>query len=344
MAMGLNSEEPPKVSIIVINFRSVQQLDKCLTRLMRTSYPNYEVIVVDCLTENIDEWFKNSFPEIKLLHYDHDIGASASHNVGKKFLDPKSKYIVFLDNDAYVTERWLAELVKAMESDEKIGAAQAKIVLAENPEIMDHAGIAIDALGTWYTLRGLKSDTITNVSELFASSSAGCIVRRDLFEKVDGFDPDYFIYDDDTDFSFRVRLLGYSIILVPSSVVLHEGVPERFLSPKKLYHSVKNRICTMLKNYELKNLLWRLYLYLTLTFLAGVVLSLIGRIVESREIFKSLFYPLLNMRGIMMKRMRVQSMRKIRDSILINKGLIRNDIRATLQDIKLKSSLVRSRR
>ncbi|MBS7648909.1 glycosyltransferase family 2 protein [Candidatus Bathyarchaeota archaeon] len=342
--MGLNSEEPPKVSIIVINFRGAQQLDKCLKCLKRTSYPNYEVIVVDCLTENIDEWLKNSFPEIKLLHYDHDIGASASHNVGKEFLDPKSKYIVFLDNDAYVTERWLIELVKTMENDEKIGIAQAKIVTAENAEMMDHAGIAIDALGTWYTLRGLKSDVIVNTLELFASSSAGCIVRRDVFEKVGGFDPDYFIYDDDTDFSFRVRLLGYSIILVPSSVVLHEGGPERFLSPKKLYHSVKNRMCTMLKNYELKNLLWRLSLYLTLTFLAGVGLSLIGRMVESREIFKSLFYPLLNLRGIMMKRMHVQSMRKVRDSILISKGLIRNDIWATLQDIKLKSSLVRSRR
>ncbi|MEM2912825.1 MAG: glycosyltransferase family 2 protein [Candidatus Bathyarchaeia archaeon] len=342
--MGLNSEELPKVSIIVINFRGAQQLDKCLKCLKRTSYPNYEVIVVDCLTENIDEWLKNSFPEIKLLHYDHDIGASASHNVGKEFLDPKSKYIVFLDNDAYVTERWLIELVKTMENDEKIGIAQAKIVTAENAEMMDHAGIAIDALGTWYTLRGLKSDVIVNTLELFASSSAGCIVRRDVFEKVGGFDPDYFIYDDDTDFSFRVRLLGYSIILVPSSVVLHEGGPERFLSPKKLYHSVKNRMCTMLKNYELKNLLWRLSLYLTLTFLAGVGLSLIGRMVESREIFKSLFYPLLNLRGIMMKRMHVQSMRKVRDSILISKGLIRNDIWATLQDIKLKSSLVRSRR
>ncbi|MBS7634299.1 glycosyltransferase family 2 protein [Candidatus Bathyarchaeota archaeon] len=342
--MILNSEEPPKVSIIVINFRSIRQLDKCLKCLKRTSYPNYEVIVVDCLTENIDEWFKNSFPEIKLLHYNHDIGASASHNVGKEFLDPKSKYIVFLDNDAYVTEGWLTELVKAMESNEKIGVAQAKIVMAENPKIMDHAGIAIDALGTWYTLRGLESNIIINALELFASSSAGCIVRRDIFEKVGGFDPDYFIYDDDTDFSFRVRLLGYSIILVPSSIVLHEGGPERFLSPKKLYHSVKNRMCTMLKNYELKNLLWRLSIYITLTFLAGLGLTLIGRMVESREIFKSLFYPLLNLRGLMVKRMRVQSMRKIGDSILMGKGLIRNDIWATLQDIRLKFSLVHSHR
>jgi GT2 family glycosyltransferase len=342
--MILNSEEMPKVSVIVINFRGVQQLGKCLKCLKRTSYPNYEVIVVDCLTENVNEWFKNSFPEIKLLHYDHDIGASASHNVNKEFLDPKSKYIAFLDNDAYVTEGWLTELVKAMESDEKIGAAQAKIVMAENPEMMDHAGIALDALGTWYTLRGLRSDAIVNALELFASSSAGCIVRRDVFEKIGGFDPDYFIYDDDTDFSFRVRLLGYSVILVPSSIVLHEGGPERFLSSKKLYHSVKNRMCTMLKNYELKNLLWRLPLYAALTFLAGVGLTLTGRIVESEEIFKSLLYPLFNLRWIMVKRARIQSTRKIRDLDLISKGLIRNDIRATLQDIKLKFSLVRSRR
>jgi hypothetical protein len=100
----------------------------------------------------------------------------------------------------------------------------------------------------------------------------------------------------------------------------------------------------MLKNYELKNLLWRLTLYAALTFLAGMGLALTGRTVESKEVFKSLFYPIVSLRGIMMKRMRIQSMRKIKDSNLIGKGLIRNDIQATLQDIKLKFSLLLSRR
>ncbi|MEM2939144.1 MAG: glycosyltransferase family 2 protein, partial [Candidatus Bathyarchaeia archaeon] len=269
----MNEKDLPKVSVIVINFKGTRQLEKCLRYLERTKYPKYEVIVVDCLTDGIKSWLKETFPKVNLIHYEYDIGASASHNVSERFLDPESKYLVFLDNDAYVTEEWLTGLVKFMESDEKIGAAQAKIVLAKEATILDHVGLAIDALGTWHTLRGIRADSFRKILEVFAVSSAGCIVRRSVFREAGGFDPDYFIYDDDTDFSFRVRLLGYNIFLVPSAVILHDGEPTRFLSPKKLYHSVKNRMCTMLKNYEMKNLWWRLSAYVLSVFLACVGLA-----------------------------------------------------------------------
>ncbi|MEM2147496.1 MAG: glycosyltransferase, partial [Candidatus Bathyarchaeia archaeon] len=197
----------PMVSVVVINFKGTQQLEKCLNHLTKTVYPNYEIIIVDCLTENLETWIRKHFPTAKVIHYDRDIGPSASHNVDKNFLNPQSKYLAFLDNDAYVTENWLTELVKVMEYDSQIGIAQAKILMTSNSRLMDNAGIAIDALGTWYTTRGAKAYRFQNLFEIFAASSAGCLVLRKAFEEAGGFDPDYFIYDDDTDFSFRVRLL-----------------------------------------------------------------------------------------------------------------------------------------
>lgn len=326
----------PMVSVIVVNFKGTSQLEKCLSHLMRTKYPSYEIIVVDCLTENLESWVKQCFPKVKVVHYDYDIGPSASHNVEKHVLNPESKYLAFLDNDAYVTENWLAELVKVMENDEKIGVAQAKILMTCNNKLMDNAGISIDALGTWYTTRGLKADDFQNVIEIFAASSAGCLARLEAFEKAGGFDPEYFIYDDDTDFSFRIRLLGYKIVLVSSAVVFHDGDPVRALNPRKLWHSVKNRIYTMVKNYELKNLFWRLAMYSFLTFLAGIGFVFAGRFLEARETFRGIFHPLLNFKGILKKRAVVQFSRKVRDFELFRSGFIKNDIRATVADIKLK--------
>ncbi|MBS7647353.1 glycosyltransferase family 2 protein [Candidatus Bathyarchaeota archaeon] len=331
------SNKWPMVSVVVINFRGTDQLEKCLTYLMRTNYPNYEVIIVDCLTENLESWTNQHFPKAKIVHYAYDIGPSASHNVGKAILNPESKYLAFLDNDAYVTENWLTELVKVMESNEKIGVAQAKILMTSNKKLMDNAGLAIDALGTWYTPRGLKADNFQTLTEIFAASSAGCLVRLEAFEKVGGFDPEYFIYDDDTDFSFRVRLLGYKIVFVPTAVVFHDGDPVRALNPRKLWHSVKNRIFTMAKNYELKNLWWHLTLYSFLTFLAGIGFVLAGHFLEAKETFRGLFYPLVNFRRILEKRAVVQSFRKVGDAELFRSGFIKNDIRATVQDIKLKA-------
>lgn len=336
----MNKKYLPMVSIIIINFKSIQQLERCLRHLERTKYPNYEVIVVDCLTKGIDAWIKEYYPNVKLIHYDYDIGASASHNVDENFLDKNSKYIAFLDNDAYVTEEWLMELVKVMEDDENVGVAQAKIVRAKNPEILDHVGMAIDVFGTWLTLQWFKADSIKNISEIFVASSAGCIIRRNLFKMVGGFDSDYFIYDDDTDFSFRIRLLGYKIIIVPSSIILHEGEPTRSLIPKKLYHSIKNRMCTAIKNYELRNLWWRLTIYIISLLMAGICLFLVGRFLEAKEVFRSLLYPLVNLRKLWIKRALIQYKRVIRDSELMKRGFILNNIHPTIQDIKTKLTYI----
>jgi hypothetical protein len=284
----------------------------------------------------LSKWIKEFFPKVKAIHYDNDIGPSASHNVEKQAIDPNSRYLAFLDNDAYVTENWLIELLKVMEKDENIGVAQAKIVLMKSNQRLDHGGMSLDALGTWHTTRNMKASELKNVFEIFAASSAACIVRREAFDEAGGFDPDYFIYDDDTDFSFRIRLLGYKIVYVPSAVVIHEGEIARSLNPKKLYHGVKNRTCTMLKNYELKNAWWRFSLYTTLMFLTGIGLAWAKRIEEAKATFKGVAYPIINIKKIWIKRIRIQRNRRVKDHALFQNGLLRNDIRPTLSDLMLK--------
>lgn len=333
-------KKTPKVSVIVINVKGTEQLEKCLRCLIKTTYLNYEIIVVDCLTTNLKVWMRKFFPKVKVIHYDYDIGPSASHNVKNK-ITASSKYLAFLDNDACVTENWLTELVKVMEKDEKIGMAQAKILMTGNHRRLDHTGIAIDALGTWYTTRGLNADKFKKVFEIFAASSAGCIVSRRAFEEAGGFDPDYFIYDDDTDLSFRIRLLGYKIVFVPSAIIFHDARPMRVFTSKKLFHSFKNRMCTMLKNYELKNLWWRFSLYFFSTIVAGTSFLLIKKMDEAKALFRSITYSLVNIKRIWVKRSYIQFKRKVRDSELFHEGYLRNDINATLRDVRLKLKFLR---
>ena len=332
-----------KVSVIIINAKGIQRLEKCLKSLEQTNYPNFEVIVVDCLTPNFSMWMKKHFPRTKAIHYDVDIGPSASHNIEKQFIDPRSKYLAFLDNDAYVTEIWLTELLKIMEKDEKIGMAQAKVVLLRDKQRLDHGGMAIDALGTWYTTRNIPTQELDRVFEIFVASSCACIVRRGVFYEAGGFDPDYFIYDDDTDFSFRVNLLGYKIVYVPPAIVFHEGETARSLDPRKLYHGAKNRMCTMLKNYELKNALWRLSLYLSLTFLLVIVLALARKTAEAKAMFRSNVYPVVNIKQILIKRAMIQHKRRVEDSELFQKGFIMNNIRPTILDLMTKLQLLRNK-
>ena len=351
--MSEKDEECPSTSIIIVNFNGKEFLRRCLTSLLTTNYPNFEIIIVDNAStdgsvELIGKLF-DSYSCIRVIKNSENLGHAEGCNVGAKVA--KGNYLVFLDSDTeinaggcisennerlHVPQNWLLELVKVMESDQSTGIAQAKMVLAKDSRLLDYTCMAIDALGTWHETYGLKEDELKENFEILAASSGCCIVRREVFEEVGGFDSDYFIYDDDTDFSLRTRLLGYKVVLVPSAVIVHRGGVLRGINPRTIYHSAKNRVCTMLKNYELRNLWWR---FLVLNFLMSMVsvgFLLLKKFDEAKATVKGLSNSITGFRKTWIKRLLVQSKRRVRDAELVRKGLIRNDVRSTLQDLRLK--------
>ncbi|MGQ9459871.1 MAG: glycosyltransferase family 2 protein [Candidatus Bathyarchaeaceae archaeon] len=352
--MPQKGEECSSVSIIIVNFNGKEFLRRCLTSLLTTNYPNFEIIIVDNAStdgsvELVGKLF-GSHSSIKVVENRENLGHAEGCNVGAKVA--KGKYLLFLDSDteiktgsclnqknerSYIPENWLLELVKVMESDRSIGIAQAKIVLAKDNCLLDYTCMAIDALGTWHATYGLRENELQHNSEILAASSGCCIVRKEVFDEVGGFDPDYFIYDDDTDFSLRARLLGYKVILVPSAIIVHRGGGVlRGINSRTVYHSAKNRVCTLIKNYEPRNLWWR---FLVLSFLMSMVsvgFLLLKKFEEAKATMKGLSNSITSFKKTWVKRLIVQSKRRVRDAELVRKRLIRNDIRSTLQDLRLK--------
>jgi GT2 family glycosyltransferase len=333
------SKRCPFVSIVIVNFNGREFLKQCILTLLDTDYPNYEVVVVD--NASIDGSFTEielcfgSDSRIKLVRNSENVGHSEGCNIGARIA--KGQYIVFLDSDTeFRAENWLWELVKVMENDCTVGLAQAKLVLSEDKSRLDYICVAVDALGTWAANYGSKDERLKETFEILAASSGCCIIRRDVFNKVGGFDPDYFIYDDDTDLSLRVRLLGYQILFVPSASVIHRGGILRGVSGMTLYHSSKNRMRTVLKNYELRNVWWRFSILTFFTFMVSVSFFAVKKHDEAKATMRGLISPIKDMPEIWKKRLLFQSKRRIRDFELVNKGLIRNDFRSTLQDFKLK--------
>jgi GT2 family glycosyltransferase len=333
------SESCPSVSVIVVNFNGKELLKQCLLTLSKTDYPNYEVVVVDnASTDGSLAEIRESFgsdPRIKVVENSENVGHAEGCNIGAQITN--GRYIVFLDSDTeFTAENWLRELVKLMENDASVGLAQAKLVLAGDENCLDYVCVAVDALGTWAANYGSKEDKLKENFEILAASAGCCIVRREVFNQVGGFDPDYFIYDDDTDLSLRVRLLGYRILFVPSAVVIHRGGILRGVSGMMLYHSSKNRVRTVLKNYELRNVWWRFSVLTFFTFVASAGFFAVKKHTEAKSTLRGMINPIKDLPEIWKKRLMFQSKRRVRDFELVNKGFVRNDFRSTLQDLKLK--------
>jgi len=220
---------------------------------MKTRYPCFEVVVVDCLTRGISEWAAEKFPAIKLIHFNSDIGPAASHNMGAAHAEDDTAVFAFLDNDTTVDPEWLTSLVRTLQSDTRIGAAQATIRRMDNPERLWALGETIDhtcnATIDENILRTLRN-RMGRKHEIFNAIAAGIAVKRDVFQGVRGFDDAYFIFHDDVDLGWRIRLAGFRIVTASDSVVNHRAGGTPKAESRAVYFGRRNAIRTLLKNYD----------------------------------------------------------------------------------------------
>lgn len=266
-----------KVSIIVLNWNGKHYLKMCLPSLKKLDYPNYEVVVVDNASKDGSQVYVRKYhPWVKLIENKENLGCSGGNNIGVEQSD--GDYFVVCNNDVEVEPDFLSILVKRIESDKKIGCVQPKLRTYDNKNLLDSAGSFLTDTPFLHHYGRLKREDlpIYNKSmEIFSAKGAVTLYRRNLVEKVGGlFDPDFFIFFEDTDLCHRLWLGGYRVVYEPKSVIYHVvsgDTSKQFKSDQTLYLSLRNRVCSFIKNFELGNLIKMLFIlfavYSTLAFI-----------------------------------------------------------------------------
>ncbi|MCE8424201.1 MAG: glycosyltransferase family 2 protein [Candidatus Methanoperedens sp.] len=329
-------------SIVIINWNGRKNLggllDKCLESVANTSYKNFEVLFVDnASTDGSYEYEKSRF-DFKFLRNKENLGFVGGNNVGAKFC--RGDVMVFLNNDTIVDAAWLNEPAKLFEKPE-IGMVQSNLRMLENPAVPDSIGHIISAIvmpieNFFFTGEPIEPEPI------FGGKGAALFIRRELFEKLGGFDEDYFYYFEESDLCWRARLLGYEVYFSPASRVLHKGggtfkdgqiLYHKVLHDKLLYHRQKNTISSMIKCYELKNLMK--YLPLRLLFELNAILYLLFKKPSlALNNMKSLVWVLRNTEKLVKKRKQIQRTRIIRDEELFRRGFITRSMKLTFMYTK----------
>jgi GT2 family glycosyltransferase len=250
--LGINSIRIPKVTIVIPSFNSTD-LFECIDSVLNQGYPNFEIIVVDNSTrQNI--WRKlqvrfASSNKIKLLKPDNNTGVTGGRNLGVRYSNKDSKYVLFLDHDILLEKDALFELVKVGESDPQIGIVTGKILYFENPEVIWSAGTSINLLTGQIHFNGGKDvGQFDEIKEVQVSPSV-ILTKRRLLEKIGGFDDLFFANYEDTDFCFRARKVGFKIFYTPYARAYHMIPLNSNISNNRLlaraYPIAKNRIIFM---------------------------------------------------------------------------------------------------
>ena len=325
----LDKKTDPLVSIVVINYNAKEYLESCLNSVLNSDYPNFEVIIVDNGSEDGSleflEEISKSKPNINVIKNEENLGPSAARNQGIKIA--KGKYVAFLDNDTRVRPLWLKEAIKVFEADPKIGACQCKLILDDTDNIIDCVGEYLGQYGflVHVVTPGEEKDVgqYDIIIEIFAAKSAGMIARKDVLNKIGGFDDDYFIYMEESDLCWRIWLLGYKVTLIPNSIVYHRFGASSVVLPEKInylvkFHGTKNYISSLIKNFGLWNLVKVLPLNLSLWSGMAVWYVLKRRLIWATYIVKGILYNLVYFKRIWEKRLRVQYLiRKVPDNYIM---------------------------
>jgi GT2 family glycosyltransferase len=237
-----------RVSIIVVNWNGQRFLSECLGALSRQTYVDREIILVDNgSADSSVSYVREEFADVKIVELRENTGFTGGNAAGLKASD--GEFIALVNNDTRADDRWLATMVEAMRKDPGVGVCASKLLFEEGAAI-NSAGDGITTAAVGFN-RGLGSDPdlLSEREFVFSACAAAVLYRRQMLDEIAFLDEDFFLYDEDTDLSFRAQLAGWKCAYVPTAVMHHvSNATSGRLSDTHVYYHTRNLEFVWIKN------------------------------------------------------------------------------------------------
>ncbi|MEP7167011.1 MAG: glycosyltransferase family 2 protein [Candidatus Woesebacteria bacterium] len=305
----------PLVSCIVVTYNSEKYIKKCLQVLGKVTYFPIEIIVVDNgSTDNTIPIAQKSSSLVHVYLNSENTGYAGGHTLG--ISKAKGMFVFLLNPDTTVTPTFLEPLVELIEKNSRIAAVQPLVYLDKSPKKINLSGKVTHYLGfDW--IRDYESTIVRSSGEILSFSGSGVLLRVQALQKVGGLDRSYFMYYEDSDLSWRLRMLGYSIYYCAESRIYHDYkfLPdeEYQAARKKLFWAERNRLYTYFKNYSARTLLILLPIFLLMESALLVYFATKGWLVVKLHTYVSIWEC---RKSLFDSRRRTQKQRRNSDHVL----------------------------
>lgn len=290
--------QKPSVGVVILNYNGKNFLEKFLPSVLNTSYPNTIIYIADnASTDGSRSWLASVYPNIKCITLSENLGFAGGYNLALKHVD--TDYYVLLNSDVEVTPHWIDPIIELMESNEKIGICQPKLLSYAAKDSFEYAGAAggwIDVLGYPFA-RGRVFNTVEkdrgqfNTGEpAFWASGAALFIKRKIWEQLGGFDGYLFAHQEEIDLCWRAQLAGYHIYNCMESEVYHVGGGTLQKSnPQKTYLNFRNSLIILAKNLPTGQACAKVFCRLVLDGVFGVKLILGGHFKDVFAVIRAHF-------------------------------------------------------
>jgi GT2 family glycosyltransferase len=325
----------PKIGLIYLSYHSDPHLEDFLVSLQKMTYPKdrVEVIIVDnphdeygssvrTLTDVILPESEKTIPRVTLLPQEKNLGFAGGNNVGARYaLEQRCDYLLFHNDDGFFAPTGIEQLVAVIESDRTIGIAQALMLLYPDTEYINSRGNGYHYLGFGFTngYREKWADLVVpEVSDIAYASGAAFIISAKAVEKSGLWDHDFFMYHEDLEWSFRVRFLGYRVVLAREAVFYHKYQFSR--SIQKFFFQLRNRYAILLMYYKIPTLIFLLPILLPLE--VGLWLFAVkNKWLDKQHAVYAYWFKTSSWQLWLAKRKRIQATRQISDRDMLRFSL-----------------------
>ncbi len=256
------------ITIVIPNYNGKHFLEDCLQSIEEFAPKDVKVLVIDNGSTDGSVSYLEDNKQIESVFLKENSGFCHAVNLGIQMA--KTKYVILLNNDTKICAGYVQELVKRMESDERIFSVSPKMLMMHDPSRIDNAGDFYSALG-WAKARGVGKAELDydQGGEIFSACAGAAIYRREAFEQVGYFDESHFAYLEDVDLGYRARLCSYLNFYEPKARVEHVGSGSTGSRHNefKVSLSARNNVFMIWKNMPL----WQIFLNSIFLFLGFLI-------------------------------------------------------------------------
>lgn len=291
-----------KVSVVIVSKDRKKDLTECIESYLNCSFKPLEIIVVDNASNPpLSSWVKKKYPTVKLVRNKENLGAAEGRNIGLNA--SLGNYVLFTDDDAYADKSMVSHLVSAFEKEPQAGIIQPLVYDKQNKNLLQGAGHDIDLATGRIKAWGVHEEDRGQYDGLREVPMCGCVwmVSRKVLDRIGGYDEEYFIPYEDSDFSLRAKRAGFKLYCYSSAKTYHQGPKSTYVHPfvewlgittkERAFRVARNKLIYISKHAGRCQLLF--FLFIMLPFYLAVH-SLIILMSKRVDILKSYWQGVLS--------------------------------------------------
>lgn len=248
----------PLVSVIVLNYNGAIWLERCLASLRaQTVFGQTEVIVADNASPDgsaeLAARLLNGWPGGRVVCNGGNLGFAEGNNHPARAA--RGRYLFFLNNDAWLEPACLEKL---------LAGVVARGAVAACPLVLNYEDDSFQSAGACgFDLFGLPTarNRVRTPQPVLMPEGCGFLIERECFLALDGFDPEFFMFAEEYDLSWRVWLSGGNVCVIPEARMHHRGaaqvnphggarMTEFRTSDRKRFYTNRNHLLVLLKNAQ----------------------------------------------------------------------------------------------